>query len=216
MEFNTDRYIKDLNWRYATKQFDPNKKLAEKDWLVLEESLRLSPSSYGLQPWKFLVVQNKDLRAKLKDVSWNQTQVVDCSHYVVFTTLKTITKENVDEFIADIAKQRGATVESLQGYRNAIISDVVEGPRSEIAQSWAQRQSYIAMGNLMNAAAQMRIDTCPLEGLDPAAYDKILNLENTEYAAVAAVAVGYRHADDKYQDIKKVRFPKDRVIQFIN
>lgn len=216
MDFNTDRFINDLNWRYATKMFDSTKKLAQKDWLVLEESLRLSPSSYGLQPWKFLVVQNKDLRAKLKEVSWNQTQVVDCSHYVVFTTLKTVTKENVDEFVADIAKQRGATVESLQGYRNAIIGDIVEGPRNEIAQSWAQRQSYIAMGNLMNAAAQMRIDTCPLEGLDPSAYDKILNLENTEYATVAAVAVGYRHVDDKYKDIKKVRFAKDRVIQFIN
>ncbi len=216
MDFNTDRFINDLNWRYATKMFDSTKKLAQKDWLVLEESLRLSPSSYGLQPWKFLVVQNKDLRAKLKEVSWNQTQVVDCSHYVVFTTLKTVTKENVDEFVADIAKQRGVTVESLQGYRNAIIGDIVEGPRNEIAQSWAQRQSYIAMGNLMNAAAQMRIDTCPLEGLDPSAYDKILNLENTEYATVAAVAVGYRHVDDKYKDIKKVRFAKDRVIQFIN
>lgn len=216
MDFNTDHFINDLNWRYATKMFDSTKKLAQKDWLVLEESLRLSPSSYGLQPWKFLVVQNKDLRAKLKEVSWNQSQVVDCSHYVVFTTLKTVTKENVDEFVADIAKQREATVESLQGYRNAIISDIVEGPRNEIAQSWAQRQSYIAMGNLMNAAAQMRIDTCPLEGLDPSAYDKILNLENTEYATVAAVAVGYRHADDKYKELNKVRFAKDRVIQFIN
>ncbi len=216
MEFNTDRFINDLNWRYATKLFDSTKKVAEKDWLVLEESLRLSPSSYGLQPWKFLVVQNKDLRAKLKEVSWNQSQVVDCSHYVVFTTLKKVSSNNVDEFIAAIAKQRSATVESLQGYKNVMIGDIVEGPRSEYAQAWAQRQSYIAMGNLMNAAAQMRIDTCPLEGLDPSAYDKILNLENTEYATVAAVAVGYRHRDDKYQDNKKVRFQKDRVIQFIN
>lgn len=204
-----------LNWRYATKMFDATKKISDADWKVLSESLRLAPSSYGLQPWKFMIVQTPETRKKLREVSWNQSQVTDCSHFVVLTIKEKLSAEDVEKFIQKTASTRGMEASALDGYKNMMIGDVVNGPRSQIAKWWAQRQSYIAMGFLMETAALMKIDTCPLEGLDPAAYDKILGLEGSGYSTVAAVAVGYRHPEDKYAGAKKVRFDSTDVIQYV-
>lgn len=216
MKFNHDEFMKDLSeFRYATKRFESSKKVSEGDWKLLEESLRLSPSSYGLQPWKFLIVQNPEVRQKLRAASWNQSQVTDCSHYVVLTTLKKVTETYVQKFIKSTATTRGLAVENLKGYEDMMIGDLVKGPRAQVISAWSQRQAYIAMGNLMNTAAFLHIDTCPLEGLDPAQYDQILNLSATEYSTVAAVAVGYRHAEDTYATNKKVRFASSEVIQWI-
>lgn len=216
MALNHETFLADLNWRYATKQFDATKKIKQEDWHLLAESLRLSPSSYGLQPWQFLVVRNPELRAKLREVSWNQGQVTDSSHYVVFTTLKKVEERHVDEYLKDIATTRGLDLNSLQGYRQMMLGDFVNGPRAQIAQNWTQRQAYIAMGNLINTAAQLRIDSCPMEGLDPNAYDQILGLEDSDYSTVATVALGYRHADDSYANLKKVRYATERVIKYID
>lgn len=210
---DTTEFIQRLHWRYAVKKFDAQKKVSAQDWQVLAESLRLSPSSYGLQPWKFLVVQTPELRKQLTPLSWKQTQVEDCSHYVVFTTLKKVTTEYIQHFIDVTAKTREIPSESLNGYRDMMIGDLVKGPRAAVIQNWSQKQSYIAMGNLMNAAALMGVDTCPMEGLDPAAYDKVLGLDNTPYATVAAVAVGYRSAEDKYSQAKKIRFSSEEIFE---
>jgi nitroreductase len=201
---NQQEYLEKLNWRYATKQFDATKKLSEAQWHVLAESLRLSPSSYGLQPWKFIVVQNADLRRELRTQTWNQSQVEDCSHYVVFTALKKMTPEYIDRFILETATSRGMDAANLKGYRDMMVRDLVEGPRSQVIDHWAQRQCYIAMGNLMTTAALFNIDACPIEGLVPTEYDRILKL--TDYTTIATVALGFRHADDKYQHASKVRF----------
>lgn len=216
MQFNREEYLFDISqFRYAVKKFDTNKKVSDSDWKLLEETLRLSPSSYGLQPWKFLIVQNPELRQKLKAASWNQTQVTDCSHYVVFTTLKKVTENYVKKFIDSTAEVRKIPADTLKGYNDMMVGDLIKGPRSEVINHWAQRQSYIAMGNLMNTAAFMHIDTCPLEGLDPAQYDQILGLTGSGYGTVCAVAVGYRHAEDAYAKATKVRFPTQEVIQWI-
>lgn len=212
---NHDEIIHSLNWRYATKKFDATKKIAEKDWKVLSESLRLAPSSYGLQPWKFLVVQNRETLKKLTPLSWGQTQVEDCSHFVVFTTMTKVSEEHIKKFIKKTADVRGVDAATLQGYQDMMIGDVVKGPRSEIAKWWAQRQAYIAMGFVMETAALLKVDTCAMEGIDPAGYDKVLGLEGTEWGTVAAVACGYRHAEDKYQGMKKVRFDTNDVIKFV-
>lgn len=204
-----------LQWRYATKQFDSQKKIPAADWSTLLESLRLAPSSYGLQPWQFLVVENPKVRQELRAVSWNQTQVTDASHFVVIAYKESMSEEDIARFIGHTAKVRSMDVNVLNGYRDMMIGDLVKGPRSSIINFWAQRQSYIAMGFLMETAALLSIDTCPLEGLDPAAYDKILKLENSGYKTVAAVACGYRHADDKYQSVKKVRYDQSDVIKVI-
>jgi nitroreductase len=206
--------IEVLNWRYATKKFDAAKKISAETWKALEQSLVLAPSSYGLQPWKFIVVENPALREQLKAASWNQTQVTDASHFIVFTTKEKISEDDVHEFMNLNASTRGMPAEALKGYADMIIGDLVRGPRSAMIHSWAQRQSYIAMGFLMESAALLQVDTCAMEGLDPAAYDKILGLEGSGYKTVAAMAVGYRHAEDKYASAKKVRFPAERVVQY--
>lgn len=203
-----------LNWRYACKAFDPNQKLTPEQWAILAESLHLSPSSYGLQPWKFLVVQNTELRRELRMASWNQGQVEDCSHFVVFTTLKTLSEDYVNHYMQRIADVRNVELSTLEGYRQAIMGGLVNGDRSHTIQHWAQRQSYIAMGSLLTTAAYLQVDTCPLEGISAPEYDRILGLETSDYTTIAAVALGFRSANDKYQHAPKVRFDINDVIEY--
>lgn len=150
-----------LNWRYATKKFDVNKKISSADWKTLTESLIASPSSYGLQPWKFLVVENPSIREKLKAVSWNQTQVTDSSHYVVFIYKEKMDAEHIEKYIQQIAKVRQIPASSLDAYKNMMVENLVKGPRSQTIEAWAQRQAYIAMGFLLETAALLKIDATP-------------------------------------------------------
>lgn len=203
-----------MNWRYACKKFDSTKKIREADWNILAESLRLSASSYGLQPWKFLVIQDPEIRKQLLPLSWGQTPVTDSSHYIVFTYKEKMDETHIEKFIQQTAKTRGVEASSLEGFKNMMIGDLVKGPRSQVINWWAQRQCYIAMGTLLTTAALMEIDTLPMEGLDPAAYDKVLKLEGTGWKTVAAVACGYRSNDDKYQSMKKVRFDLNDVVEY--
>jgi nitroreductase len=215
MQFEHNQYLSDLStFRYATKSFDPQKKISEKEWLVLEESLRLSPSSYGLQPWKFIVVTNQDLKNNLRAASWKQSQVSDCSHLIVFTTLKKVTLPFVDKFLEKTASVRQIDIKSLGGYRDFILRDLIDGPRAKEIQHWAQKQAYLAFANLMTTCAIMHIDSCPLEGIEPKKYDELLGIENTDFQTAAACAIGYRNPTDKYASAKKVRFDRDDVFDF--
>jgi len=204
-----------LEWRYACKAFDPTQKLTDAQWATLVDSLHLAPSSYGLQPWKFIIVQSPELRKALRAASWNQGQVEDCSHYVVFTTLKTLSEAYVNRFIQHSADVRGLDPSALEGYRQMILGSLVNGDKAATISYWAQRQAYIAMGSLLTTAAYLNIDTCPLEGISPPDYDRILNLDSTDYQTTAAVAIGFRSKDDKYQHMKKVRFPVEDVIRYL-
>lgn len=203
-----------MNWRYACKKFDTTKKIREADWNILAETLRLSASSYGLQPWKFLIIQDPAIRQQLLPVSWGQSPVTDASHYVVITYKEKMDDAHITKFIEQTAKVRGLSADSLDGYKKMMLKDLVDGPRSEVINWWAQRQTYIAMGSFLTTAALMEIDTLPMEGLDPAAYDKVLGLEGSGYKTVAAIACGYRAADDKYQHLKKVRFDLNDVVVY--
>jgi len=207
----TAQLLASLEWRYATKAFD-TRKLPEATWAALEESLRLTPSSFGLQPWKFLVITDPAVRAKLRPVSWNQTQVTDASHLVVFARRTEITEQDVNDFFQQMVSERGADAAKLEPYRQMMIGGVVKGKDAAGQKEWAARQLYIALGQLMGAAAALAVDTCALEGIDPAAYTEILGLQGTGYEVVVACAVGYRSADDKYAQMKKIRYPKARVI----
>lgn len=204
-----------LEWRYATKQFDATRKIDSDTWATIEESLILTPSSYGLQPYRFVIIQDKTLLKSLRAHSWNQSQVEDCSHYVVFSARKTMTEENVDRYVQRIAEVRSVDLETLKPYRNMMVGDVVSGPRSTVIGEWAARQAYIALGNLMTVAAVLGVDACPMEGIDPAAYDKLLNLEDSEFRTICSCAVGYRSEDDGYAAFKKVRLPARDLIQHI-
>ena len=200
-----------LEWRYATKAFD-TRKLPDATWAALEESLRLTPSSFGLQPWKFIVVNDPAVRAKLRPVSWNQSQVTDASHLVVFARRTEMTEADVNEFFNQIVSDRKIDASVIEPYRQMMLGGVVKGKDAAAQKDWAARQLYIALGQLMGAAAALAVDTCALEGIDPAAYDEILGLKGTGYEVVVACAVGYRSADDKYAAMKKIRYPAGRVI----
>ncbi|GLH69189.1 NAD(P)H-dependent oxidoreductase [Geothrix rubra] len=202
-----------LQWRYATKRFDPAKKIPAADWATLEQALILTPSSYGLQPWKFLVITDPVLKAKLRPASWNQSQIEDCSHLVVFLGKEDITEADLDRFVARTAEVRGVAPESLAGYKGYMMGDLVNGPRHAVIGEWAARQVYLAFGNFMTAAALLGIDTCPIEGLEPAKYDEILGLKGTGYRTLAACPAGYRAADDKYASLAKVRYAAQDVIE---
>jgi nitroreductase len=205
--------LQQLNWRYATKKFDPAKKISAADWAVIEEALVLTPSSYGLQPWKFIVVTDPALKAKLRPASWNQSQVEDCSHLVVLTAKQDITEADVDRFVARIAEVRGVAIDSLAGYKGYMVGDLVKGARHAVIQEWAARQTYIALGNLMTSAALLGVDACPFEGIEPAKYDEILGLKGTGYTTISACPLGYRSADDKYAATPKVRFEAKDVVE---
>ena len=207
--------LEKLSWRYAVKKFDPSKKIDASSWRVLEESLRLAPSSYGLQPWQFWVVQDPAVREKLKAASWKQNQVTDCSHFVVLVYKPKLDESHIQSHLDKITSVRGVSLDSLAAYKKNIHNDLITGPRSKVISHWAERQVYIAMGMLMTAAALLDIDTCPMEGLVPAEYNKILNLDGKNWSAVAAVACGYRSADDSFQHLKKVRFDHKDIFKYI-
>jgi len=211
-KISNSQLIETLNWRYAVKKFDATKKISDTDWKTLEDSLVLTPSSYGLQPWKFLIVQSPEVRKKLTPASWNQTQVEDCSHFVVLASKTTLDEKYISNFINDAATQRGMDAAKLEGYKKMMMGDLLQGPRSKIIQEWATRQVYIALGNLMTCSALLEIDTCPMEGIDPVKYDEILGLKGTDYLTAVACAVGYRSSDDKYAQAKKIRFANEKVI----
>jgi len=210
--FNPETLLSALKWRYATKRFDSNKSVPEQTWKALEESLILTPSSYGLQPWKFIVITNKALRAELTAHSWNQTQVVDCSHYVVFTVKSTMDPEYIGRFIDETARIRGIDRAKLNGYEQMMMGDLVNGPRGKMILDWAARQAYIALGNLMTSAALLGVDACPMEGIIPSKYDEILKLNGTGYQSIVACAVGYRSNEDPAANAKKIRYSQSELI----
>jgi nitroreductase len=210
-----EQLLTQLNWRYAVKEFDPTRKIPPEDWATLENALILTASSWGLQPWAFVVITDEKTREELFPATWNQRQILDCSHYVVFTVKTKMTEEHIDRHIARTVEVRGGTIEKLKGYRDVMIDDVVTGERGAQSQQWAARQVYLALGNFMTSAALLGIDTCPMEGFKPDEYDKILDLGAKGLASVVCCAAGYRAADDKYATRKKVRFSREDVIHIV-
>jgi len=204
-----------LNWRYATKQFDPDRKINARDWATLEEALRLSPSSGGLQPWKFIVITDPAARAKLSPASYGQPQITNASHLVVFAAKKNFGEADVDAFINHTAATRGVPVESLAPFRDMLVGGIVRALDEQARDAWARNQAYIALGNLLTSAALLGIDACPMEGFDRAQYDEILGLKAQGYASAVIATVGYRAATDQYSSAPKVRFPKEQVFAHV-
>ena len=199
-----------LQWRYATKKFDPARKISLEDWRTLEQALVHAPSSFGLQPWKFFVVTEPALRERLKPASWGQAQITEASHLVVFAVKKNLGRADVDRFLDRIADVRGVTVESLDGFKQMLLGSL-QRPVEEV-NAWATRQVYIALGFFLSAAAMLGIDACPMEGFQPAQYDEILGLPALGYGATVLATVGYRAADDPYVKLPKVRFKPEEVV----
>ena len=209
---SSNQLLQALNWRYATKAFDPNHKIPDATWNTLLEALVLSVSSFGLQPYRFIVVNDPATRAKLMPHAWGQRQVVDASHFVVFAARTAMTEAGIDRFIGRIIEVRGGNREALAGYRQMMAGSLLGDEAKARIPHWAANQAYIALGNLLTSAALLSVDACPMEGFVPAEFDKILGLPAQDYAAVVCCALGYRSADDKCATIPKVRFPTAELI----
>jgi len=203
--------LEQLNWRYATKQFDPLRKIGPQNWATLEDALQLTPSSGGLQPWKFVVVTDPEVRAKLRAASHGQSQITDASHLVVFAAKKNFGETDVDAHIRNIAEVSGVPPETLAPLRNMLVGGIVQSMDEKARAAWARNQAYIALGNLLTSSALLGIDACPMEGFDRVQYDEILGLSEKGLATAVVAALGYRSATDKYASTPKIRFPKKEL-----
>lgn len=218
MDYQTtspENLLKTLHWRYATKKFDPTRKIPEETWQVLEQSLLLSPSSFGLQPWKFLVVNNPEVRQTLLGASWNQSQVVDASHLVVFAAKQEVQEADVDRYVNRMAEVQQTSVDALQGFSGMVKGYLEHPPFPLDVAEWTKRQTYVALGFFMTAAAMLGVDTCPMEGFEPAKYDEVLGLSEQGYTAAVLCPAGYRAEDDKSASRPKIRFRFEDVVQYV-
>jgi nitroreductase len=214
MPLSTSDTLAALRWRYAVKKFDPTKTIPADTWAALEQSLLLSPSSYGLQPWKFFNVTTKSVREQLLPHSWGQRQIVDASHLVVFAVKKDVTPADADRLIARTASVRGVTAESLAQYQGMVAGSLTRTPAAE-KDVWMSRQVFIALGVFLTTAAVLEVDACPMEGFVPEKYDEILGLTEKGYASRVVATAGYRAADDPYATAKKVRYELGEVVEQI-
>lgn len=201
-----------LNWRYAVKQFDPDKKIPAAVFDELLEVLRLTPSSFGLQPWKFVVVETASVREKLKAAAWNQPQITDASHLVVLCRRTDVNEALVNAYIASTAKIRDVDTDSLTGLKD-MINGFIKNLPTDALEQWTAKQTYIALGMLLESCALMKIDTTPMEGFSKEQFDSILDLSSQQLASVVVCAVGYRSADDHYATQPKSRFALEEVIK---
>ena len=203
-------FLENQNWRYATKKFDATKKITDADIAFLKEAIRLSTSSYGLQPYRVFIVENPELRAKLVAASYGQAQVADASHLLVFANELNFGEAGIDQFASTICKTRELPLEAIQGYVDYMKGNITGLPE-EVRNIWTSKQTYLALGNLLNAAAELKIDVTPMEGFIPAQVNEILGLDKLGLNASLLAPIGYRHEEDATQHYKKVRKSNDKL-----
>jgi nitroreductase len=197
-------FLENQNWRYATKKFDSTKKISTEDLNTLKEAIRLSSSSYGLQLYKVFIVENPELRAKIQPAAWGQSQVVDASHLIVFANQTDVSNEDIDGFLANVAETRNIPESALAGY-GGFMKNAIGAKSLEEKENWTSKQTYLALANLMNAAAELKIDVTPMEGFVPAQVNEILGFNELGLNASLIAPIGYRSEEDKTQHDKKVR-----------
>jgi len=197
-----------LKWRYATKKFDNSKKISADKLDAVLEAVQLAPSSYGLQHYRILVIEDAAIREKLRGAAYGQSQITDASQLIVFAAETSIDENFVKNYIDHVADVRKTTRESLATFESVVSGSVIaRTPENRLI--WAQKQAYIALGILISATAELEIDSCPMEGFDPAQFDEILGLKEKGLTATVIATIGYRAEDDPYSQLAKVRRPKD-------
>ncbi|MFV5688086.1 NAD(P)H-dependent oxidoreductase [Flavobacterium sp. ZT3R25] len=197
-------FLENQNWRYATKKFDTSKKITTEDLNILKEAIRLSSSSYGLQPYKVIIVENPELRALLQPAAWGQSQIVEASHLIIFANETNVDNTTIDSYLKNISETRNTPIEALSGYGDFMKSKI-STLETEVKNIWTAKQTYLALGNLLNAAAELKIDATPMEGFVPAQVNEILGLDKLGLNATLITTLGYRHDEDATQHYKKVR-----------
>ena len=203
--------IENLKWRYAVKKFDENKSLSEAQINILKEAFNLTATSYGLQPIKMVVIQNKEIQEQLVAHSWNQPQVLQASHVLVLCIPKEYTTKDIDSYFSLVKNIRNTPDKILNPFKEMLSSSIASKTQEELT-IWNKNQAYIALGNLMTVAANEQIDSCPMEGFIPEKYDEILGLDKHNLTSVLVLPVGFRAEDDYMKDLKKVRKNIEDVI----
>jgi nitroreductase len=207
-------FIENQNWRYATKKFNSEKKISNSDLEILKEAIQLSSSSYGLQPYKVLIIENEEIRKQLQPSSWGQSQITDASHLFVFASETNVDAEYITRYAENMAKTRNIPFDSVKGYADFMIGNIASlTPEKQMI--WAQKQAYLALGNLLNAAAELKIDVTPMEGFLPEQYNEILGLKEKGLHATLVATIGYRHDEDDTQHYAKVRKPITELFETI-
>lgn len=209
-----NKIIEQLNWRYATKKFDNTKKVSSEDLETLLEATRLSASSYGLQPYHIFVVENPEIRKQLQPASWNQSQITEASHLLVFANKENFGEELVDNYLENVMTTRNLEEDAIKGYSEFMKSKLMDLSDDQ-KDTWTSNQVYLALGNLMTVAAELKIDTCPMEGFENEKYNKILGLDNNNLNSAVVLAIGYRSNDDETQNYPKVRYSKEDLFTHI-
>lgn len=211
--------INALNRRYATKKFDPNKKVSQNDLDILFEALKLSPSSFGLQPRKFIHVKNPETRKQLQEASRGQAQITEASDLIIIATKVNTQESDIEEYIESIISTRAVDVDSIPESEKSKLLEfkqmmlgTISSRTPEQLKWWNQKQWYIAAWVLLTTCASMWIDSCPMEWFDPSKYNEILWLDKLWLTATVAIPIGYRSSEDKYADLAKVRFPKEKLV----
>lgn len=206
--------VENLKWRYATKKFDSSKKISESDLNTIKEAISLTATSYGLESYKVLVVENPEIREQLKPASWGQTQVTDASHLLVFCGFNEVTPAHIDAMLTLKSETQGVAMEHLAGYGDFMKSTIGAFPEEAI-KVWTAKQTYIALGNAMAACAELHIDSCPMEGFDATQYNEILGLDAKGLHAAVVLPIGYRSQEDQTQHGKKVRKPLNEMFEVV-
>ena len=202
--------IEKLKWRYATKKFDSAKKISLETLNELLESTQLAPTSYGLQPFKILVIEDSKIREKLKIAAYGQPQITDASQLIVFARIKNYSVQHVEEYAQNIVNTRNIDPKVIEDFIKEIKGAVNSQTQEQLA-VWNSKQCYLALGFLLFAAAEHQVDACPMEGFDAAKFDEILGLDEKNLSSVVIATIGYRSNDDDYQKQSKVRKSKEEL-----
>lgn len=207
--------IESLEWRYAVKKFDSEKKLSDVQIETLKQAFNLTATSYGLQPLKLLVINNKTIQKELVAHSWNQPQVVDASHLLVICIPKEYDKKEVENYFKLVQKVRNTPDSIINPFKEFLTSEIEKKAQEELF-AWNKNQAYLALGNLLTVCALEKIDSCPMEGFIPEKYDKVLKLDQQNLSSTLVLPVGFRANDDYMKDLKKVRKSVNEVVIEIN
>ena len=209
-----NKIIEDLNWRYATKKFNPEMKISTGDFDTICESLRLVPSSYGLQPVKYIVVNDKSMREKLLPLAYNQPQITDASHLIVICSYRNISPNMVGEHLSLMSETRNIPLEDLSKFGENMDASFAKLSAEELCE-WTAKQAYISLGHIMHTCANLRIDATPMEGFNKKSFDEALNLASKNLQSVLLLAVGYRSSEDNLARLAKVRKSTEDLFETI-
>ena len=200
-----------MKWRYAVKKFDSSRILSEGQIERLKEAFNLTATSYGLQPITLVVVKNKELQNRLVQSSYDQLQITQASHVLVICIKTNVDSDYIGRYFEQVKKVRNVSDEILESFKNDLVDNFSKKDVDEIKR-WSTNQAYLAMGNLLTVCAVEKIDSCPMEGFEPEAYDEILGLKEKDLTSVLVMPIGYRAEDDMFAGFKKVRKDMDESV----